>query len=53
MSPIFAAVILAMSVGYGVYRSCTRYESIRRDALVIDAVGAALMIAMFHWTGAW
>lgn len=50
---MFAAVLLAASVGFGVYQSCTKYVAIRRDALVIDAIAAAITIAGFHYVGVW
>jgi hypothetical protein len=51
MSGAIAAAIIASSVGFGVYQSCTKHAASRRAALIIDAIAAALMIAGFHWQG--
>lgn len=50
---MFAAFLLAASVGFGVYQSCTVYGHIMPQALLIDAAGAMAVIFVFHWLGAW
>lgn len=49
---VFCAAIVAFVTGLGVYRSCTKYQRILGTALTIDAVAAALLIAVLYATGA-
>lgn len=49
---VLAAIFLASSTGFGVYQSCTKWTYIRRAALVIDVIGAAGQITLYHfWLG--
>lgn len=50
---MFAAFLLAASVGFDVYQSCTVYSQIMPQALLTDAAAAMVMIFVFHWLGAW
>jgi hypothetical protein len=53
MMGALAALWMTVFTGLSVYRSCTAYAHIKRDALTIDAVGAATMFALFYFAGAW
>jgi hypothetical protein len=51
---IFYAIILATLTGVNVYRSCTRYQRIRRVALSIDILTSIAFIAFGHFgAGIW
>jgi hypothetical protein len=48
---MISAACIALLTGFGVYRSCTRFAHMRRAALIIDALGAAVFIAVVHYIG--
>ncbi len=51
---LFFAFYLAILVGWGVYRSCTRHQAIMRTALALDALCAVVVIAIGHYVaGVW
>jgi hypothetical protein len=52
MTGAFAAAVIALGTGFGVYRSCVTYPNIRRQALCLDAVWACASIFIFYMVGA-
>ena len=53
MSGAYAALVIALCTGVGVYRSCTKYQHILVGALVLDALLTCLLVYTMYLLGAW
>lgn len=51
LSAVLGVSVVAIHVGFGVYRSCTAHLGILRMALLIDLVSTSLLIGWFWSIG--